>query len=272
VTRCFLRSTLLWVAASGMAVTAAGCAARTLHLPAGTGTPVADAAGLLDAATGDCRAVRTLQAELAISGLAAGERIRGRVIAGFERPSAMRLEAVAPFGPPAFILVSRAGSATLLVPRDARILADAAPAQVIEALTGVSLAPDDLLAVLAGCASNDRQATSAREYANKWVGVDVADGTSLYLRPESGGWRIAAATRGRLAVEYGYGQGRAPLRVHLRVTGEASVVTADLDIRLAQVETNASIDPRAFTLRTPDKAVPLTLDELRRSGPLGPRR
>ena len=30
----------------------------------------------------------------------------------------MRLEGVAPFGPPAFILVARGGEATLLLPRD----------------------------------------------------------------------------------------------------------------------------------------------------------
>jgi hypothetical protein len=104
------------------------------------------------------------------------------------------------------------------------------------------------------------------------VGVDIADGTTLYLLPESGGWRIAAATRGPLTVEYGYGPGRVPSRVHLRVMGEGGGVAADFDILLSQVETNMSIDPRAFTLRAPDGAVPLTLDELRRSGPLGQRR
>ncbi|MBP1602968.1 MAG: hypothetical protein H6Q09_140, partial [Acidobacteria bacterium] len=58
----------------------------------------------------------------------------------------------------------------------------------------------------------------------------------------------------------------------LRVADEAGAVTAELDISLAQVETNTSIDARAFALRAPDQAVPLTLEELRRGGPLGQRR
>jgi hypothetical protein len=271
VRRWILRSTLGCVAVSGIAVMVAGCAARTLHLPTGVGTPVADAAGLLDEAAAGCRAVRTFQAELAISGVAGGERIRGRLIAGFERPAAMRLEAVAPFGPPAFILVSRTNSATLLIPRDGRILSDAPPAQVVEALAGVSLAPDDLLAILAGCISVDQRADSARAYEGGWAAVEVEDGTTVYLRRSARGWRVVAGTRGALSVEYGHGTGPTPSRVRLRVTSGTGAAVTDLGITVSQVETNTSIDPRAFALRVPDGAVPMTLDELRRSGPLGQR-
>jgi hypothetical protein len=227
---------------------------------------------MIDEATAGCRGVLTLQAELAISGRAGRDKLRGRVIAGFERPAAMRLEAVAPFGPPAFILVSRAGSASLLMPRDRRFLADAAPEAVIEALTGVSLAPDDLLAMLAGCLTNQRKAVAARAYADGWAAVDGADSTTIYLRHEARGWRIVAGTRGPLGIEYGDSTAAGPSRVRLRLAGDDGSVTTDLSIALSQVETNTSIDPRAFTLRAPDGSVPLTLDELRRSGPLGPRR
>jgi hypothetical protein len=271
VRRRSLRSTLGWVAASGIAVMVTGCAATTLRLPTGIGTPVPDAAGLLDEAAAGCRAVRTFQAELAISGVAGGERIRGRVIAGFERPAAMRLEAVAPFGPPAFILVSRANSATLLIPRDARILSDAPPAQVVEALTGVSLAPDDLLAILAGCISVDQRADSARAYEGGWAAVEIADGTTVYLRRGPRGWRVVAGTRGALRVDYRNDTGPVPSHVRLRVASGTGAAVTDLGITVSQVETNTSIDPRAFALRVPDGSVPLTLDELRRSGPLGRR-
>jgi outer membrane lipoprotein-sorting protein len=266
------RSTFRWIAAFGLAISAAACAARTLHLPEGPGTPVADAAGMIDEATAACRGVRTLQAELAISGRAGRDKLRGRVIAGFERPGAMRLEAVAPFGQPAFILVSRAGSATLLMPRDGRFLTDAAPAEVLEALTGVSLAPDDLLAMLAGCLTNDGTAVAARAYAGGWAAVDASDGTTSYLRREAGSWRIVAGTRGLLGIEYGDVTGASPSRVRLRVAGHDGSVTTDLTIALSQVEMNTPIDPRAFTVRPPERAVPLTLDELRRSGPLGQQR
>jgi len=42
-----------------------------------------------------------------MSGRAGRQKVRGRVVAGFARPASMRLEGVAPFGPPAFILVAR---------------------------------------------------------------------------------------------------------------------------------------------------------------------
>ena len=216
-----------------------------------------------------------MQAELAIAGRAGGEKLRGRVIAGFELPGRMRLEAVAPFGPPVFNLVSRGGTATLLMPRDDRILPDAPPASVIEALTGVSVSPDDLLATIAGCVTVDRTPSAARTYADGWAAVDLAGGATLYLRRQDRGWRILAGTRGRLAVEYGENFDRAtgvPAGVRLRVAADDGSVTTDLGISLSQVETNAPIDPRAFSLKAPDKAVPLTLDELRRAGPLGQRR
>src|SRR6476646_11200910 len=102
-----------------------------------------------------CAGVRTLTAEIALSGRAGRQKLRGRVIAGFARPASMRLEGVAPFGPPGFILVSRGGDATLLLPREERVVTGASPEDVLGALTGVALAPADLHAVLTGCVLPD---------------------------------------------------------------------------------------------------------------------
>ena len=48
---------------------------------------------------------------------------------------------------------------------------------------------------------------------------------------------------------------------------------ADLALRLSQVEINVPIEPRVFDIEVPKDAVPLTLEELRRSDPWrqGPR-
>jgi hypothetical protein len=43
----------------------------------------------------------------------------------------------------------------------------------------------------------------------------------------------------------------------------------DLHLKLAQVETNARMGPEVFRVQIPADAVPVTVDELRRSGPLG---
>ena len=71
---------------------------------------------MLAPATATCRAVRTLTAEIAVSGSAGGHRLRGRLSAGVAAPASVRLEAVAPFGPPLFIFVAMGDDAALLLP------------------------------------------------------------------------------------------------------------------------------------------------------------
>ena len=69
---------------------------------------------------------RSIEGELALSGRAGGERVRGRVLTGLEAGGAVRLEAPAPFGAPFFILAGRDERATLLLPRERRVLKDTA--------------------------------------------------------------------------------------------------------------------------------------------------
>lgn len=58
-----------------------------------------------------CTGVRSMTAELGLSGRAGDQRIpRVRIISGFARPSSMRLEAIGAFGRRAFTLVARDGS------------------------------------------------------------------------------------------------------------------------------------------------------------------
>ena len=128
---------LLVMAATGLFA----CAAPRLRLPEGSGRPLADISPVLAEATAACSAVRSLTAEIALSGRAGAQRIRGRVIAGLDRGGNLRLEAPAPFGAPVFVLVARDGAATLLLPRERRVLEGEPPAAVVEALTGLALDP-----------------------------------------------------------------------------------------------------------------------------------
>jgi hypothetical protein len=245
------------------------CSPRPIVLPTGPARPMPDYARAFDEASAGCRDVRTMTAELSLSGRAASQKLRGRIIAGLERPGSMRLEGVAPFGQPVFIMAARAGRATLLLPRDGRVLADAPPAAVLEALAGIPLEADDLLAILSGCLSADPQPLRGRAYAGGWSAVDLAGGVTAYLRQEGDRWRIRAGTRERLTIEYtDFDQHRAR-RIRLRKAGGASAATADLTLDLSQVDTNVAIDPKAFSVLVPAGTVPLTVEELRRQGPLG---
>src|SRR5690242_870483 len=114
------------------ALAATSCGAPLLKLPTGTGTPAPDAADALAQATRTCRTVSTFSAEIAVSGSVGGQRLRGRLLAGLAAPASMYMEAPAPFGGPLFVLAATADDATLLLPRDRRVLEHGRPDQVLE--------------------------------------------------------------------------------------------------------------------------------------------
>ena len=215
-----------------------------------------------------CAGVRTLTAEIGMSGRAGRQRLRGRVVAGFARPASMRLEAVAPFGAPAFILVARGENATLLLPRDEpHVLRGAKPEDILGALTGVALGPADLQAILTGCVVPAPQASDARRHANGWASIDLTGGATLYVEPAPGGWRLRAARRAGWQIEYPAWSGGFPQAVRLLSTRPD--VNVDLTAALSQIETNKDLEDAAFNVNVPPGAEPVTLEELRDSGPLG---
>ena len=52
-------------------------------------------------------------------------------------------------------------------------------------------------------------------------------------------------------------------------SGGQPAANTDLTIRLSQVEVNEPIDPAAFSVEVPSTATPITLEDLRKAGPLG---
>jgi len=244
-----------------------GCAAKRIALPTDPGTALPDFAQIHAQVSAACSGALTLTAELALSGRAGGQRLRGRVVSGFQRPASMRLEGVAPFGPPAFILVARGGEATLLLPRDDRVVRGAKAEEILGALTGVGLAPADLQAALTGCVATAPRATGGRLHNGGWASIELEGGASLYLRQEAGMWRIRAARRGDWEMEYPTWQSNFPSVVRLR--SEATPQRIDLTAQVSQLEVNVDVDASAFTVNVPASARPLSLQELRENGPLG---
>jgi outer membrane biogenesis lipoprotein LolB len=242
-----------------------GCAARRFTAPTGAGAPFPDFAQVHASVSTSCAGVRTFQGELGLSGRVGDERLRGRVVAGFERPASLRLDAPAPFGAPVFILAAREGTAILLLPRAARVLRSASAGEMLGALTGVNLSPADLLAILTGCVVPGARAAAGRLHAGAVASIDLEGGATLFLRRQAGAWTVRAARRDGWQIEYPAWQGAFPATVRLQSTGEVPV---DLVVTLTQIETNLDIQADAFTLRVPADAVPMTFDELRDAGPL----
>jgi hypothetical protein len=250
----------------GFGIFTSGCAARRIALPTDPGTPLAEFAAVHAEVSSACTGVRTLTAELGLSGRAGDQSLRGRVVSGFARPGSMRLEGVAPFGPPAFILAARDDMATLLLPRDNRVLRGAAPQDILGALTGVALAPADLQAILTGCVAAAPQAASGRLHENGWATIDLADGSTLYLQRAGTAWQLRAARRSGWQIEYPAWDGRFPSMVRLR--SDAQNLPVDVAASVSQIETNIDIQPVAFEVAVPPDARELTLRELQIAGPL----
>ena len=254
------------------------CARPLMNLPSGPARPAPDATAIVDRASAACRGVRTLTAEMRVGGAVRGRKIRGRLIAGLAAPASFRFEALAPFGAPVFVFVAAGERATLLLVREGRVLRDAPPDRVLEALTGVPFGPADLRDVLDGCGAPATSVRGGRVYGDRWLAAELADGSALYLRHEARdpqGWHIVAANRATgdaatapIRIEYRDIRGGVPYEVRLHHTRDGRV-DFDLTVKLSQVETNVAIDAAAFAVDVPAGAAPMTIDEVRAGGVFG---
>jgi hypothetical protein len=255
------------------AIAAAGCAPPLMKIPTGAGIPAPFADGALAEATAACRSVSTYTAEIHVTGSVGPSRIRGRLLAGLATPASARLEAVAPFGPPLFIFVARDDDATLLLPRDERVLEHGRPSAVLEAVAGVPIAPEELRLALIGCATHP-DSDGARALSDTWLRIPDHDG-AMYLRrsSSSASWRVAAAVHepgrpGEWRAEYGAADNGLPQSVRLAGTGTKAF---DLRLELSQTTVNDTLGPDVFRVQVPRAAQAITIDELRAAGPLAAR-
>ena len=131
---------------------------------------------------------------------------------------------------------------------------------------------------MTGCVVPEPQAIDARRHANGWASIDLFGGATLFLEPVRGkpapgtlsgspDWQIRAARRAGWRIEYPAWSGSFPQSVRLQSDQPALMV--DLTAALSQIETNKNLESAAFTVNVPPGAEPITLDELRDSGPLG---
>jgi hypothetical protein len=266
-----LRATLAPIACYALTLLLVSCGPPRISLPSGAGSPFPDATAVYADATRDCRAAQTLSASLSLSGRAGSTKLSARIDAGFAAPSRLRLEGyprIAFGGRPFFVLVASGSDATLVLTRDNRVLRGAAPSAIIEALTGVALTPDEMRSLMAGCAFGPGEPGDGRSFERDWASVQTGPVT-VFLRRIDNQWRIGGARRGSLQVEYSEFAGSRPTSLRLHTASSAGVVPADLSIRMSQVEMNTTLENNVFSVDVPTDAVPLTLEELRRAGPLG---
>jgi hypothetical protein len=258
------------LALAACAASLAACAARVPPRPAGPPAPDPSAIEAFVAATRSCAGVRTLTAELRLSGRAGAERIRGTLQTGLAAPAAIRVEAVAPFGQPFFILGGRDNRATLLLPRDNQVLPDAPVPELLDRLTGLRIAADAVRVIITGCLAERPDPVDGRRWADGWQAVSLANPSAAspitaYLRTVDGAPVVVAADHGDWRVDYADHVNGFPRRVRLR---SASGDAVDLTATVGQLSTNVPIPERAFAVDAPPSAAILSIDDLRRVTPL----
>ena len=215
-----------------------------------------------------CRRVRTLELLIAISGRTGETKLRGRVRGALARPASLRLEGLAPFGAPEFVLTAGPASAILVLPRDRRVVTDAAGRDLLEALAGLPLGPADFRAVLTGCLVPEPRPVAARAYGREWVGVALEGDATLYVRTAGVAPVVAAGRRRGLVVEYGAHARGLPRRIRVQ-TAMSGPDATDLTAALSQVSINVEIDERVFAQQPPGGFAPMSIDALRGgAGPL----
>jgi hypothetical protein len=248
-----------------LAVTAACGRPARVALPQEPGEPSADAVAWLAEATAGCASVRSLTAEMALRGRIAGRRVRARVLAGTDAAGRVRLEAVAPFGAPIFLLTADEAGATLLLPREARIVTGASVEELLGALAGVRLSGADLHAALSGCGLARRDPSDARAHGRHWRAVALGEGATVWLERREPGVRLVVATLPGLSIEYGQepATGRV-VRLVASAGGDGERV--DLVLQLSQIDENAELPRDAFRAVPPRDALPMSIEELRRQG------
>jgi hypothetical protein len=247
----------------------AGCAARGFVVPSGPGTVDTALAQAYQASIASCDALRSLTAEIKLSGRVDGRRVRGTLQVGLTRDGGVRIEAVAPFGAPIFTIAGRADAGTLWLPRSREVVR-AAPAEILEALTGVALPASGLFEILTACPAGDDAVVKAERFTKPDLArVALRSGAEVWWRPDVTPLRPLGARQAGALVEYRAFTGDRPRTVRLGAApGTTGASRADLSLTLEQVEANVALGDEAFSLDVPAGATVLTLSELRQAGVL----
>ena len=188
-------------------------------------------------------------------------------LAGLTDAGQIRLEVPAPFGGKVFVLAGPSQRATF-VSRDNGVLT-APAAAILEALVGLSLEPQSLLAVLSGCGLREPPVGEPLRYGDL-IAIGGPD-ARVFLSTTAGRWRLAAAQLSGWLVDYRPTAEPWPGELRIRSTADGRPAIS-LSISQNQVEVNTSIPAAAFSVAVPAGASPLTLDDLRAAGPLGEKK
>jgi hypothetical protein len=224
--------------------------------------PPSEADGIWLDATRACAGVQSYNAEIRPSGQVADAAVRGLTLfVGVTDQERVGIDAEAG-NQTLFTLKGTTSEATLWLPRENRFAV--APAdRILDAIVGLALGADRLLALLSGCIASDRTIIGADRLGGV-VRITTPDSV-VYLEQKDGRWVPRAGQFGDLMVDYPDWDGEWPGRVLVR-TVQGRAPSVDLSLTVIARAVNREFPAGAFTVRLPDGAVPAAVEDLRLIG------
>lgn len=240
---------------------ASACSRRPVVAPAPIPLPSQEAERLLGELEKAQQSTARYQAILNVRGEGPEGRFRATEIVVFERPDRIRFELLATFGSSRWIAVTEEGQITVLFPRSREYLRESASEDVVSALLGVRLSPDDVMAILAGSGlplSGAEPARAERIGERVHIVLSSQDSDGASLEVEQGQVREAEGPhyRVRYPTDWKENGRTAPEQIEIASDRiEATLTVEELDI-------NIQLDPEAFTIDLPEGATRLGVAQI----------
>ena len=245
------------------------CATRGFVVPVGPGTPALDMVDVWQEATRACRDASVFTATIHLKGRAGPDHgaIPGVLLGvALTRNDDIWINATKflVFGG-VFTLAGHRDAATLWLTHDNRVVT-APAADIVEALTGLRVTPREFMALMAGCVVADgAPAGGARIGETLVTSIGPA---RVFLQRAGASWRVVYGTRPDVTVEYTKFSGEWPSKVHVTSPPDA-VDPFDLPLDIEDVNVSVTLAPEKFHVNPRTDAMPMSLAELKASGPLG---
>lgn len=185
-----------------------------------------------------------------------GERQRLTGVLLIRGPDSIRLEALSPFGQPYFFVVVHAGRLTAYDAAKNEATVGPATAETIGRVLGLPLAPDDLVAALAGRAAPPKDLRVAELLPPDGAGpslnmIAARERARVWLDLETGAVRQVELGDGRAAVTITYRR-EGPILHGFDFSAGHDYVTGSVTYR--NLEPEALIEPERFLLTLPKGA------------------
>ncbi len=257
------------LAGIALSFSVSACATVAFVRPVDVATPAPAESDALARANATCDSRQSYSGSLGLTGKLGTRRIPGLASAVLyvvvTRDGQVGLEAQVS-SQRVFRLGGTAPRATLFLPADARVVVDRAD-EIVDALIGVRLGPERLFGILGGCASAG-VGPGIVERVGEALRVRTSGATTFLLRT-AGQWRPVAVDFDDLSVDYQEWKDGLPRRVLLRSRDRAGRPAA-LTLTVKSAELDAPIRVSAFQVNVPEGTLPMSIDELRSTGPLTP--